>query len=82
MSFLPKISIFLFDYFFGFTGLGILLIFLIFADILSKVIFSGLAFLAKPIIIFLLLYFVMPDFAISLATAAINFLINLGLFKL
>lgn len=78
MSFLPKIVVFLFDYFLGFSGLGILLIFLLFADIVARVIFKGLAAIGKPIIIFFLLYFISPNFAMNLAASMINFLINLS----
>ena len=83
MSFLPKIALFLFDYFFGFSGLGILLVLLLFADILVKAIFEGLALIAKPLLVFILLYFVFPDLALSFAAGAINFLINfVSLFKI
>ena len=78
MSFLPKVAIFLFDFFIGFSGLGILLLFLLFVDILAKIILSGLAVIVKPLLIFLLLYYVNPNLAISFAASAVNFLINLA----
>jgi hypothetical protein len=78
MSFIPKFGLFLFDYFIGFSGLGILLIFLVFVDILAKIILKLINLFLKPIIIFLLIYFLFPDLAISIFGATLNFLINLA----
>ena len=83
LSIIPKIAIFLFDFFFGFTGLGILLLFLFFADVLSKVISASLSLILKPLIVFGLIYLVNPDLGTSLFASIVNFLINsFSLFKL
>lgn len=76
LSFLPKIAIFIFDFLFGFTGLGVLLIFLFFADVLSKIISASLSMILKPLIVFGLIYLVNPDLGLSLFSSMVNFLIN------